>query len=511
MIPRSSKCMKATLAIRDLPSKKIGGGVWTAIAQMVAYLWPMTEPVERIIRDHGFPDLVEALSERLSGTDLTSLLLEVMRRRASSVDASEVMNRYESDRFVRPGPGFRALRRVEDAMVEAVGEHAGDEGLEWITLAPVVPLGTHSAMGFVDQNNLVATIRSSEVAADPTNALGLEAAVRRRVLQSGDSKSDSAVHLAGLQRVLRAQFFDNPNSSAHFTALGLVSAGRDVGSARFEREAASRHIAVYKRALNNLGINRIRVDLTSWNPDTNDLSFDGVEVNPAPDRTSGYYCDLAFKIYAELGAEMVEVGDGGATDWTQRLCNNNKERLVVSGLGLDRLASGLVPADLIGMTEAITEEAVREIDEPLEGGLSDPNRYLGAVNNPSVLFLCVHNAGRSQMAAGWLRHLAAGSIDVYSAGSEPAEEINPVAVAAMAELDIDISEAVPQIWTDDVVRAVDVVVTMGCGDVCPVYPGKRYLDWALNDPAGQGIEAVRPIRDEIEHRVRSLISELADL
>ena len=142
------------------------------------------------------------------------------------------------------------------------------------------------------------------------------------------------------------------------------------------------------------------------------------------------------------------------------------------------------------------------------GGLSHPNSYLDAVNNPSVLFLCVHNAGRSQMAAGWLRHLAAGSIDVYSAGSEPAEEINPVAVAAMAELDIDISEAVPQIWTNDVVRSVDVVVTMGCGDACPVYPGKRYLDWELNDPAGQGIEAVRPIRDEIEHRVRGLISEL---
>jgi arsenate reductase len=112
------------------------------------------------------------------------------------------------------------------------------------------------------------------------------------------------------------------------------------------------------------------------------------------------------------------------------------------------------------------------------------------------------------MAAGWLRHLAGDSITVYSGGSEPAENVNPVAVEAMAEVGIDIHAATPQPWTDEVLRAVDVVVTMGCGDVCPVYPGKRYTDWELTDPAGQPIDVVREVRDEIERRVRELITEL---
>lgn len=130
------------------------------------------------------------------------------------------------------------------------------------------------------------------------------------------------------------------------------------------------------------------------------------------------------------------------------------------------------------------------------------------MSKPAVLFLCVHNAGRSQMASGWLRHLSDGRIDVYSGGSEPADQINEVAVEAMAERGVDISEAVPQIWTDDVVKAVDVVITMGCGDVCPIYPGKRYEDWELTDPAGQGIELIRQVRDEIEGRVRDLMVSL---
>ncbi|MBS2961910.1 arsenate reductase ArsC [Actinocrinis puniceicyclus] len=127
---------------------------------------------------------------------------------------------------------------------------------------------------------------------------------------------------------------------------------------------------------------------------------------------------------------------------------------------------------------------------------------------PSVLFVCVHNAGRSQMAAGFLSHLAGGRIEVRSAGSTPGDQINPVAVRAMTEVGIDISAEVPKMLTVDAVKASDVCITMGCGDTCPVFPGKRYLDWTLDDPAGQGIEAVRPIRDEIEKRVRALIDEL---
>ena len=127
---------------------------------------------------------------------------------------------------------------------------------------------------------------------------------------------------------------------------------------------------------------------------------------------------------------------------------------------------------------------------------------------PAVLFLCVHNAGRSQMAMGWFQHLAGDRAIAWSGGSEPGREVNPAAVAVMREVGIDISGEFPKPWTDEVVRAADVVVTMGCGDACPVYPGKRYEDWTLDDPAGQDVDAVRPIRDEIERRVRPLLADL---
>ena len=129
---------------------------------------------------------------------------------------------------------------------------------------------------------------------------------------------------------------------------------------------------------------------------------------------------------------------------------------------------------------------------------------------PSVLFVCAHNAGRSQMAAGYLAHLSGGAIDVRSAGSEPADKINPVAVAAMAEDGIDIATEQPKILTTDAVQASDVVVTMGCGDTCPYYPGKRYEDWVLDDPAGQDLDRVRPIRDQIRARVETLIADLKE-
>jgi arsenate reductase (thioredoxin) len=127
---------------------------------------------------------------------------------------------------------------------------------------------------------------------------------------------------------------------------------------------------------------------------------------------------------------------------------------------------------------------------------------------PAVLFLCVHNAGRSQMALGWFNHLAAGLAVAFSGGSEPGDQVNPAAVAAMAEVGIDISGEQPRRWTEEMVRTADAVITMGCGDTCPFFPGKRYLDWQLDDPHGQGLEAVRPIRDEIERRVRKLLDEL---
>ena len=129
-------------------------------------------------------------------------------------------------------------------------------------------------------------------------------------------------------------------------------------------------------------------------------------------------------------------------------------------------------------------------------------------DRPSVLFVCVHNAGRSQMAAGFLTALAHGQVEVRSAGSMPADQVNPVAVQAMAEVGVDIADQQPKILTTDAVQASDVVITIGCGDACPIFPGKRYEDWKLDDPAGQGIDSVRPIRDDIRTRVLALIDEL---
>ncbi len=156
---------------------------------------------------------------------------------------------------------------------------------------------------------------------------------------------------------------------------------------------------------------------------------------------------------------------------------------------LDKLLpSAKVKTFLPVLAEKFAKDRLRALGR-LEGSLPS--------TTPGVLFLCVHNAGRSQMAAGWLRHLGGDRIEVWSGGSEPASEVNRAAIEAMAEVGIDITTEFPKPWTDEIVRAADVVVTMGCGDACPLYPGKRYEDWELDDPAGQDVVAVRPIRDEI--------------
>jgi protein-tyrosine-phosphatase len=184
--------------------------------------------------------------------------------------------------------------------------------------------------------------------------------------------------------------------------------------------------------------------------------------------------------------------------WQGRLNVETIERFMAESL--DVLApNAKVKAWLPILVERLTNDRLRALVR-----LESPKANL----NPSVLFLCVHNAGRSQMAAGFMRHLGGTNVDVFSGGSEPAAHLNEAAVAAMAEKGIDISRELPQPWADEIVRAADVVVTMGCGDACPVFPGKRYLDWELDDPAGQSVEAVRPIRDEVERRVRVLLGEL---
>jgi arsenate reductase (thioredoxin) len=162
----------------------------------------------------------------------------------------------------------------------------------------------------------------------------------------------------------------------------------------------------------------------------------------------------------------------------------------------ESLAGAKVAAFIPLFVERFTRQRLRALAR-VEGTLTD--------ERPMVVFLCVQNAGRSQMAAGWMQHLAGDTVEVYSGGSDPASAVNPAAVEAMGEIGIDISNEFPKPWTDEVVRAADVIVTMGCGDSCPIFPGKRYLDWEVGDPAGLPLEEVRLIRDEIGDRVRGII------
>jgi arsenate reductase (thioredoxin) len=165
----------------------------------------------------------------------------------------------------------------------------------------------------------------------------------------------------------------------------------------------------------------------------------------------------------------------------------------------DSLSGAKVAAFIPLFLERFTRQRLRALAR-VEGKSSDARPY--------VVFLCVHNAGRSQMAAGWMQHLAGDQVEVFSGGSDPASVVNPAAVEAMAEIGIDISSEFPKPWTDEVVRAADVIVTMGCGDSCPIFPGKRYLDWEVGDPAGLPLAEVRPIRDELGDRVQAVMREL---
>jgi hypothetical protein len=286
------------------------------------------------------------LADVLGGADLTSFLLEVMRRRAGRASPADVLRQYERDRFVRPGTAsLRALRVVEDAALGAL-----PEAVATVVLAPVAPLATHSAVAAVDQHRVVSTVRRTEVAADPTNVLALEAAVRRRRLLAEEPRSAERVELASVQRVLRAQVFQGDESFAHFSILGLVTAGRDTGSQAFEREALETHARFATAALLAAGAEAVRLELTAFagagleavvDEVLEGLArVDRVEASAAPDRSAGagYYVGGALRAEAVFGGDRVECADGGLVDWTQRLLENRKERLMVLGIGLDRLA-----------------------------------------------------------------------------------------------------------------------------------------------------------------------------
>jgi hypothetical protein len=305
-------------------------------------------PLGRVLRKAGGPAILGSLTG-LSGADLTTLLLEAMRQRARRLSAPEVLRRYRQDRFVAPAQvPFPLLRRAEDRLLQALpGE------FEVLTPAPLAPLGTHSVLATVDQNKVVTTVRGSEVAADPTNALALEAADRRHGELARDPGSARPVRLAALQRVVRAQQFAGPGFSAHFTILGLATAGRDTGNLAFDRQHALEHLRFAGNAVRALCGGRAEIRLTVLDPRFAAVAealhdglrnIPGVKVVDDPHRASGrgYYQGLCFKVFLAADgerAEPVEIGDGGFVGWTRDLLANGKERLLISGFGVDRLAT----------------------------------------------------------------------------------------------------------------------------------------------------------------------------
>jgi len=297
----------------------------------------MDELPERVLAAVGGTDVVGRLAS-LSGSDFTSLMLAVVRRRAAHETPASLLRRYRSDRFVQPGGTWQLLRAAEDRMAAHL-----PPGTELVTLPPLAPLGTHAVLGPMSQDKVVATMRATEVAADPTNALALEAAVRRR---SGDIRS--TVRLAAFQRVVRAPR-PLPGFLPHFSLLGLVTAGRDDGGHRFEREAVAEHVRAIAAGLAAAGLGPAQLACTPLSEAGEALAAAlpaALAVTPldiVTDRQRqsgrGYYRDLCFKLNVRAGRAWAEVGDGGFTDWTARLTASAKERLLISGVGIDRVAA----------------------------------------------------------------------------------------------------------------------------------------------------------------------------
>ncbi len=313
----------------------------------------MSKILERIEREAGVPGLATILGERLESTDLQSLLLEVYRTRSRQRRPRAVLVDYEANRFVRPSP-LTPVRLLE---WERVAFSNLPPEFQPIELSPVCPLGTSSAIAPIDQNWIVSTIRNTELVSDSTNVLALECALRRREQLRERAKSTSSVHLAASHRVLRAQYYDNPNLVSHFRLFALCSAGRDQGSLQFEIEALSLHISFYVRSVQAfLGAHvPLRVSVTDFSSKAQPPLLESEILSPVQqgfanvsctidrERTSGrgYYTDLCFHIHAVAPDRLIELVDGGSVDWTQRLLSNSKERLVISGIGSERVCAEL--------------------------------------------------------------------------------------------------------------------------------------------------------------------------
>jgi hypothetical protein len=311
--------------------------------------------VDRILRESGVPDLFAVLAERLSPTDLQSLLLAVYRKRAADQTPARLLEQYEQNRFVRPSPiSLQALAEF-DRLALILAAPLFDA----LDLAPVCPLGTNAAVATVDPVVSVATIRNTEVVSDSTNVLALECAVRRRAALRRDARATDRVRLCTSHRLVRAQHHNRPGMQASFRLFALCTAGRDEGSYRFELDTLVEHLGFYLRlltALPDLGyqVDAPHIALTDWTGGLRDAAlrrevvapleaaFPGVRVDIDPGRTGGrgYYDGVCFHIYArDATGHELELGDGGFTTWTQQLLTNKKERLLISAIAAERVCS----------------------------------------------------------------------------------------------------------------------------------------------------------------------------
>ena len=300
------------------------------------------EILGRIERELGVPGLAERLSGRIQQADLHSLLLEVFRRRAGGRTPADLLADWSANRFVRPSTADpRALARFDAAAFAAL-----PPGFEAIELSPVCPLGTSSVLATVHQDKALPSIRSVEVLSDATNVLALECAARRR-------KSGKPTHLAASHRHLRTQSFSGPLSFAHFRLFALCSAGRDSREGRFHASALDTHLRFYAGLLRQVmgpgaAVRIALTDLASdppreaWRREYPDMDF---VFDPSRTSGRGYYTDVCFKIHArDAKGEWLELGDGGAVDWTAKLLSNAKERLVISGISSERVCALTGPA-----------------------------------------------------------------------------------------------------------------------------------------------------------------------
>ena len=313
----------------------------------------MSKIVERIERQAGVPDLVSVLAERLTPTDLQSLLLEVHRRRSDGLRPADVLSRYEADRFVRPSPNSPARQ----ASWERTAFSHLPEDFEPLALSPVCPLGTCSVVAPIAPGWSVSTTRNTEVVSDSTNVLALECAVRRRQLLRSDPRSTTPVHLAASHRLVRTQPFEGPKMFSHFGCFALCSAGRDQGGQRFELETLARHIRFYVRAMGTfLGPDaQLYLSVTDFSENPSLELLEGRLLSPLRSRLEevdcaidqertqgrGYYPGLCFAVdVTDASGQRLNLADGGVVDWTQQYLSNAKERLVTSGIGSERLCAG---------------------------------------------------------------------------------------------------------------------------------------------------------------------------